>query len=98
MNTSTSTQGNKIARILFKRMFLVFVALFVFRTAFAQKSLKIQRMRQVTWDTYNKVWSPWPTTWSTYQQGNEPILTITRMDDNGYQFKIDMLVGSQTFS
>ena len=81
------------------RGLLCFILIFCISSAvFAQKALKITRMRKVTFDTYNKVWSPWPNTWTTYQNGNNPVITITRLDNNGYTFKVDMVVNSQNFS
>jgi len=83
---------------LLKGFILFAVIFFIAIGAFAQRALKITKMRKVTWDTYSKVWSPWPTVWNTYDKGNEPIITITRLDDNGYRFKVDMVVSSQNYS
>jgi hypothetical protein len=74
------------------------MALFMANIACAQKSLKITKMRQITWDPNARTWSPWPTDWRMYPQGSQPILTITAKDNAGYIFHIDMLVGGQTYS
>ncbi|HVW15162.1 MAG TPA: hypothetical protein VHB54_15130 [Mucilaginibacter sp.] len=55
-------------------------------------------MRKITWDTYNHVWSPWPTDWQQYEQGSEPIITLSGLDNDGYRFHIDMQVSGQTYS
>ncbi|MBS1529544.1 MAG: hypothetical protein JSU01_04485 [Bacteroidetes bacterium] len=55
-------------------------------------------MRMITFDTISRVWSPWPATWRTYPEGNQPVITITAKDSNGYLFHIDMLVSGQTYS
>ena len=86
------------AGVFFKGFICLFFVFCICTNVVAQKALKITRMRKVTFDTYNKVWSPWPTTWTTYQNGNNPVITITRLDDNGYTFKVDMVVNSQSFS
>ncbi len=97
-NTADAKQLRPQVGILFKGLLCLFFVFCVGSSVFAQKALKITRMRKVTFDTYNKVWSPWPTTWTTYQNGNNPVITITRLDDNGYTFKVDMVVNSQNYS
>jgi hypothetical protein len=67
-------------------------------TAMAQRSLKITRMRQIAFDTVNRAWSPWPATWKTFSQGNQPVLTITGKDAAGYMYHIDMVVSGKTYS
>ncbi|HWD86652.1 MAG TPA: hypothetical protein VG367_00900 [Mucilaginibacter sp.] len=86
------------ARLLRMIILAASFILFTSSIAWSQKSLKITRMRQITWDTVSRVWSPWPATWNTYPQGNQPILTITGKDSNDYAFHIDMQVGGQTYS
>lgn len=93
-----SKTGSFVTGPLLKGFLMIMLMLATCGQAMAQRALKISRMRKVTWDSYNRAWSPWPATWSSYEKGNEPIITITRLDDNGYQFKVDMLVSSQNFS
>ncbi len=86
------------ASVLLKGLMVLVIFLFIGGQVAAQRALKITRMRKVTFDTYNKVWSPWPTTWSTYQNGNNPVITITTLDTNGYTFKVDMQIGTKQFT
>lgn len=95
---STAQRDRLRNRLTGAAALLTLLILFTVNTADAQRSLKITRMRQITYDTVNRVWSPWIANWRTYLQGNQPILTITKKDNAGYTFHIDMQVGGQTYS
>jgi hypothetical protein len=81
-----------------RRICLLGITFLAFNTAFAQQALKITRMREVKWDSYSRAWSPWPVDWRSYQAGNEPIISLSRLDNDGYRFRVDMRIGAQSFS
>lgn len=81
-----------------RKLFLLLVAVLVVNVAYSQRALKITRMKHVTWDRYTRQWSPWPSGWRSYESGSEPILTLYRLDDNGYTFQVSMKTIEGNFS
>jgi hypothetical protein len=81
-----------------KVLLLACLLFMLINVAYAQKSLKITKVRQITWYPDSHTWSPWPTDWRIYPVDSQPIITISKKDDTGYMFHIDMVVGAQTFS
>lgn len=83
---------------IIKSVFLLFITFLIVNAAYSQKALKITRMKHVTWDRYTREWSPWPSGWRSYESGSEPILTLYRLDDNGYTFQVSMKTSEGNFS
>jgi hypothetical protein len=81
-----------------KKIFLVCITVLIVGVAYPQKALKITRMKGVGWDSYNNKWNEWPAEWRPYQVGSEPILTLYRLDDDGYSFRVNMTIKEQLFS
>lgn len=87
------TVSNQLA----KNIALLALVFLIFNGAYAQRSLKITRMRQVTWSPDSKTWTPWPTTWNTYASDQTPIITLYNENGTGYLFKVHMQIGTQQF-
>lgn len=84
--------------VIIRMICLLCIIFLAFNTAFAQQALKITKMREVKWDSYSREWSPWPVDWRSYTAGNEPIITLYRLDNDGYRFRVNMTIGVQRFS
>jgi hypothetical protein len=82
---------------LIKKIALLALAFLIFNVAYAQRALKITRMREITWSQDSKTWTPWPTTWTDYAVDKTPIITIYNEDTTGYLFKVHMQIGTQQF-
>jgi hypothetical protein len=81
------------------RALILLCLFFMFiHAADAQRSLKITQMRQITFDTVSRAWSPWIANWKRYPQGSQPVITISGKDAAGYLFHIDMQVSGKTYS
>lgn len=81
-----------------KTFILSCLAVLMFGTAFSQQRLLITKMREETWNSNDKSWSGWPSTFTYYDKGSEPILTITRLDNDGYKFRVDMDIKGEKYS
>ncbi len=82
---------------IFRKMFLLILACLIFNVAHSQMSLKITKMKQVTWSSYSNAWSPWPVDWRSYQRGAEPVITLYSLDDDGYKFRVITDINGQSF-
>jgi hypothetical protein len=56
-----SKTGSLVTAPILKGLVIFALVFLIAGQVLAQKALRITRMRQVSWDTYTKVWSPWPT-------------------------------------
>lgn len=52
----------------------------------AQNSLKITREKIEYWR--NGTWTGWPDSYSYFTKGQEPVIEITSLDEDGYRFQI----------
>jgi len=80
-----------------KQFFLLCLGILVFNAAYSQQALKIVRMRQVSWDTANKTWSPWPDEWKIFDSRDEPIMTLYALDTAGCKYRVDVSVKGKEF-
>lgn len=81
-----------------KKMLLLCLTFLMVHAACAQKAIKITRMKKTTWNSYYAKWNDWPAEWSSFDSGREPILTLYRLDDDGYKFRVYMRVQDQEFT
>jgi hypothetical protein len=56
--------------------------------AISQKRLMMSRSMMQTWDESAKEWSGWPSEYTSYADGDEPILQFTKLDDEGIEFNV----------
>jgi hypothetical protein len=81
-----------------KKMFLVCLTFLIFSSAYSQKLLKITHMKQTSYNTADNKWNEWPTEWSTYQAGGEPVMSLFMLDDSGYKFEVYVKTAAKEFT
>jgi len=81
-----------------RKTLLLCLTFLIVNVAYSQMALKITRMKKISWNSYYGKWSDWPAEWTSYEVGREPILTLYRLDTDGYLFKVYMKIGDQEFS
>lgn len=76
-----------------KKIFFIIILITLFSNlSFGQQSLKLTKVRHNYWNKFLDEWSGWSCDWRYYELGNEPIIKLSKLDDIGLQFKIEMWV------
>lgn len=92
------TMFEKKAVTTVKTIIISGLIIFMANVSYAQKSLKLVEMRQVHYNLSTKKWSPWPDEWQSYDEKNKPVLTLTKLDDEGVKFNVKMKIADEKFS
>ena len=75
---------------IMKQIFLlVYALLFLSVNAFSQKSLKMTKAKFQSWNQYTEKWSGWSSNWQYFSKGKEPVLKLTKLDDEGSEFRVE---------
>lgn len=54
----------------------------------AQKRLMMTRTMYQEWNASKKAWTGWPDDYVYYDEGDEPIIRFTKLDDEGIKFNV----------
>ncbi|RMG29647.1 MAG: hypothetical protein D6730_03540 [Bacteroidetes bacterium] len=82
-----------------KTLFLLLSTLVLFSThTLAQKRLKLQKVKIQYWNDNLERWSGWPGSWTYLDDGKQPVMSITKLDDRGYRFKVQFWMSGEYFS
>ena len=56
----------------------------------SQKRLMMTRTMLNTWDENANEWAGWPDEYTYYNEGEEPIIQFTKLDDEGVEFRVSV--------
>ncbi|MDR3716011.1 MAG: hypothetical protein P4L51_24665 [Puia sp.] len=75
-----------------KLLFVMIAAILIGHSSQAQHRLKITKEKMEKYNAYSGGWSGWPEEYTYFQQGSEPVLEITNLDDRGVSFTLSVEV------
>ncbi len=64
----------------------------------AQTSLKLTLGKRIVYDNYYGQWQSWPDQFNAFPSGQEPVLQINKLDDQGSDFSLRLYVNYQQYS
>jgi len=71
--------------------FLLFLGfLLIGNASIAQTKLMMSRTMYNEWSDTKEEWSGWPDEYVYYDEGEEPIIAFTKLDDEGINFKVEI--------
>ncbi len=63
--------------------------------ASSQTSLRLTKIKIQYWNDYLSKWSGWPNDWSYYEYDAQPIIRLTKLDNEGYRFQIESWINGE---
>lgn len=69
-------------------LLLVFALVGTVSSISAQHRLKMTKVKMCYWNDYLEKWSSWPSDWTYFSSGEEPVVKFTRLD-NGSRFLVE---------
>ncbi|MEO5889134.1 MAG: hypothetical protein ABIQ31_02720 [Ferruginibacter sp.] len=73
-----------------KSLIVIFALTFLGYQSQSQKLLKIAKAKYKTYNTRLSIWNAWPDSYTYFQKDAEPILKITKLDDEGVNFSMSV--------